>query len=165
MSYQSVDQALLPAGVSRRAYSSALITAGSGSSGSGGSGIQDTPWFGLQLEPATATSPPNLVGSLCTDGLHRPLFDYDDLDINHGLAAVETLLGVTRNQLVAVTSTTHWHIYVPTVAYTWHYMQAVLEAALARRIINHGYYRISTRDGGCYLRLPGRPWTAKLVGV
>lgn len=156
----TVDQHLLPAGVTRHQWHAPAITAsGSGSSGSGGStGLWDPPLYRLELQPPTAANPVNLVSSLCTDGLHRPLFDYDHDTIEAGLWTAGAVLDVPRHHLVAVNSTTHWHIYAPTRAFTWPDLVDVLWQALRVDLLNWGYVRLSLRDGGCYLRPPGQPW-------
>lgn len=153
---QSVDHHLLPDCVTRRFFHSPAIAAGSKSSGSGSFHPDLTAQFEL-YEPGP-TYPANQVGSLCTDGLHRPLFDYDHDTVEVGLWSVGALLDVPRRDLVAVSSTTNWHIYAPTRAFTWEELAVVLGDAMTVGVLNWGYVGLCLRDRGCYLRPPGQSW-------
>lgn len=155
MTIQSVDHHLLTRGVSRTFWH---FEAGPKSEPNSVPDSNFCPETPRVILPAGPDRPAFHVGSLRTDGLHSPLFDYDWQDIHFGLWSAGRLLDVPRQELVAVSSTTNWHIYAPTVAMPWPDMVDMLQMAADPwewRLINDGYRDLSIRDGLCCLRLPG----------
>jgi hypothetical protein len=92
------------------------------------------------LEPITAQTPPNLFGSLCSDGKHRLAIDID-------LPA----------QLWETSTPGHFHLIVdyPT---DWEPYLKFLEAAAEYGLIQKGYLEASKVRGQTNLRLP---WVKK----
>lgn len=98
--------------------------------------------------------PYNLISSLCEDGLHRPALDLDGFDhdsdqseILDSVSAVFDSPGV----VVLVRSTSHWHAYLPEVAYTWkQYLDVLSSSALLER----NYVQASIGRGQTLLRPP-----------
>lgn len=79
--------------------------------------------FSGPAEPTPAGERPNLISSLCTDGLHRPVLDIDS-DCEEAVPAIMRVffeLG-SPGEIVWVRSARNWHAYLPTVAFscfTW----------------------------------------------
>lgn len=80
-----------------------------------------------KAELPKSDTPANLVGSLCKDGLHRPVFDWDHPEVDKkfiadffGMQNICNVQGFPYWELVmAVPSTKYWHIYIPWVAFEW----------------------------------------------
>lgn len=144
----TVDQARLPAGVFRTLWWSAHDLKSTDDDS-----VADPGRPAFNPQPPGPGRPAQHASTLCSDGLHRPLFDFDRLDIEAGLIDVSVMLGVSRSDLVAVNSSTNWHIYAPTVAMDWNGIEALLADALDLGVINRGWHDLSL-DEGCFVRLP-----------
>jgi len=111
-----------------------------------------TPESSGPLNTPDASHPYNLVSSLCEDGLHRPALDYDVRCTEHEARDAWALI-FPEEVIELVASTTHWHVYVPTLPMTWPAYSALLRA-LAGGLVEERYVGASINRGQTLLRPP-----------
>ncbi len=98
---------------------------------------------------------PNLISSLCEDGLHRPAIDFDYDIAQHLVDALFcAYFDVPRSELVVVRSTSNWHVYVPTRSYQDDAYFLLLDGLAAMEVIDDGYLLASEARGQTLLRPP-----------
>lgn len=99
---------------------------------------------------------PNLISSLCEDGLHRPAIDFD----HYGIAELDVrecfggYFDVPLHEVIAVRSTTHWHVYLPCVALDEDRYFEALDGMESMGLIETGYLYASKNRGQTLLRPP-----------
>lgn len=79
----------------------------------------------------------NLVSSLCDDGLHMPVLDFD-----------------VPHRLVPSTTEDHSHLYVD-VPTEWSRLKTALAVLADCGIIQQGFCDLSIMRGACFVRKPG----------
>lgn len=100
---------------------------------------------GGPLNEPDENHPPNLVSSLCTDGLHRPALDID-----------------IPCELVPSSTPDHWHLYFDTIALTWDDYVELLQALAKAGILEQRYVDVSIVRGQTLLRPEGVPkWSGR----
>lgn len=99
----------------------------------GGAKSDDDTWPGDVEECKRA----NLIGSLCEDGLHRPVLD---LDINARLWSSST--------------EGHFHLLLDGVALSWEAYQELLAALAKAGVITEAYRKHSIERGMTFIRTP-----------
>jgi hypothetical protein len=88
------------------------------------------------LHNPTPSQPPNLVSSLCEDGLHRPALDID-----------------VPCRVIKSKTPGHCHLYFDDTALTWDSYVILLAALANAGIIEHAYLSHSIRDKQTLLRI------------
>jgi hypothetical protein len=157
------DQHLFPPGMGRRMYYNPLLdfrTQTTKMTPQWIAAIEDGRYNDGSLEGSGPLNDPdmshpyNLVSSLCTDGLHRPLFDLDEDAYRPGIADEIRKLCGGRSTVITLASSTpgHRHAYVPGSAYDWHNYQDLLKESVALGLITEPYRCASVRRGQTLLR-------------
>lgn len=108
------------------------------------------------LVKTSGTVTPNLVSSLCEDGLHRPAFDVDlPFTPENILRLVGTcaLLGI--NGIIVYPSTNHCHVYAIDPPLEFDEYMTLLKQLVTLNLVEIGYLGASMARGHTRLRLPG----------
>jgi hypothetical protein len=111
----------------------------------------------------------NLFSSMCEDGLHRLVLDYDcEIEdpkksaLNFLDCWVDALVYLAPRTVLMVPSSTagHYHVYLPTEAYTERQFTEILDEFDTYGILEHGYIHASLSREQTVVRAP---WVKKFA--
>lgn len=120
--YLAPDQEFLPEGVYRTLWFSEKVWRNDKQD------PMESTFDDQPMPPHIAGMEPNIISSLCSDGLHRPILDIDR-EQQEVHDRIRQAFGHTT-RIMWVKSATNWHAYLPFQAYeSWHlFMDTLLSA-------------------------------------
>lgn len=98
----------------------------------------------------------NVTGSLCSDGLHRPVLDLDQARSKDEAMRQAEFLFPEAAEIFVVSSTSNWHAYIPGVAFSMvEWLGDYLRSHDDDGFLEEGWISASVERGNFRLRLPG----------